>query len=96
MMKPTAILVNTARGGIIDEKALYDALSSKKIRGAALDVTEQEPPVGSPLLTLDNIIVTSHIGGYTQDAVRNMGVMAASNAAAVLTGKPCDNIVTVK
>lgn len=93
MMKPTAILVNTARGGIVNEEALYQALSGKKIMGAALDVTEKEPPENSPLLTMDNIIITSHIGGYTSDAVRNMGVTAANNAVAILCSKPGAYIV---
>jgi len=95
-MKKTALLINTARGGIINEDALYEALSNRRIAGAALDVTEHEPPSGSPLLNLDNIIITSHIGGYTNDAVRNMGVMAAENAVEVLKGMPCANIVNKK
>jgi D-3-phosphoglycerate dehydrogenase len=93
IMKPGAYLVNTARGGVIDEAALYEALSSKRIAGAALDVTGKEPPKGSPLLELDNIIITSHIGGYTYDAVKNMGVAAARNVVLVLSGKPGAHIV---
>ncbi len=96
MMKPSAFIVNTARGGIINEQALYEALSKKVIAGAALDATEQEPPVGSPLLTLDNIIMTSHVGGYTSDAVTNMGVSAATNAVLVLTNQPGASIVSKK
>lgn len=88
LMKQTAFIINTARGGIIDEAALYNALLSKSIAGAGLDVTEKEPPVGSPLLTLDNIIMTSHIGGYTTEAVNNMGVMAAENVVQVLNSNP--------
>jgi len=93
MMKPGAFIVNTARGGIVDEAALYDALSFKRIAGAALDVTENEPLKGSPLLALDNIIITSHIGGYTSDAVKNMGVTAARNVVLVLNGEPGAHIV---
>lgn len=89
-MKPTAVLVNTARGGIVDEEALYDALTRKAIAAAALDVTVQDPPTGSPLLGLDNCIMTPHIGGYTSDAVLNMGILAAKNLVAVLKGEPCE------
>jgi D-3-phosphoglycerate dehydrogenase len=90
VMKPTAVLVNTARGGIVDEEALYNALVQKKIAAAALDVTVQDPPTGSPLLGLDNCIITPHIGGYTRDAVLNMGMLAARNLIAVLKGEPCE------
>jgi D-3-phosphoglycerate dehydrogenase len=89
-MKPTAVLVNTARGGIVDEEALHDALTRKAIAAAALDVTVQDPPKGSPLLGLDNCIMTPHIGGYTSDAVLNMGILAAKNLIAVLKGEPCE------
>lgn len=86
MMKPSAVLVNTARGGIVDESALYNALIHSQIAGAALDVFECEPPNGSPLLTLDNVVMTSHIGAHTQEAVENMGRMAAANLLQCLKG----------
>ncbi|MCL4424060.1 MAG: phosphoglycerate dehydrogenase [Firmicutes bacterium] len=86
MMKPSAYIINTARGGIVDEDALYEALVSGKIAGAALDVLEREPATDSPLVKLDNVLITAHMGGYTRDAVRNMGVMAAQNVVDVLTG----------
>ena len=86
LMKPTAYVINTARGGIIDEEALFEALTTGRIAGAGLDVLEHEPDTGSPLTKLDNVIVTAHIGGYTRDAVRNMGVLAARNVVDVLTG----------
>ncbi len=89
MMKKTAVIVNTARGGIVDEAALAVALEKGEIAAAGLDATEQEPPVGSPLLKIDSCIITSHIGGFTRDAVANMGMMAAENAVAVLNGQEC-------
>lgn len=88
MMKSTAIIVNTSRGGIVKEDSLYKALSNKMIAGAALDVMENEPLKDNPLLKLDNVIITSHIGGYTAEAVRNMGITAAKNVTLILNGKP--------
>ncbi|RPJ37073.1 MAG: hydroxyacid dehydrogenase [Deltaproteobacteria bacterium] len=79
LMKKTAYLINTARGGLIDENALYEALRAGKIAGAALDAFQDEPPVNSPLLTLDNIITTPHIGSYTHEALLEMGLIAVDN-----------------
>jgi phosphoglycerate dehydrogenase-like enzyme len=62
-MKPTAVLINTARGGLVDEPALYDALANRRIAGAGLDVFRREPPTGSPLLTLDNVVPHAHAAG---------------------------------
>ena len=71
-MKDTAYIVNCARGGIIDEEALYDALVNNKIGGAALDVYEEEPPAeDSKLFELDNIVLTPHIAASTQEAQRD-------------------------
>lgn len=73
LMKETAIIINISRGGIIDEKALHDVLSKKKILGAALDVYEKEPPEGSPLLELENTVFTCHLGAQTIDAQKRVG-----------------------
>ncbi len=85
--KPTAILINTSRGEMVDEKALYVALREKRLYGAGLDVYEDEPLKDSLLKTLDNIVLTSHIGAHTQEAVRGMGRTAASNLIKVLSGE---------
>src|SRR5271169_4391871 len=94
-MKRTAFIVNTARGGIIDEKALYEVLSQNRIAGAALDVFDQEPtPKDNPLLTLPNFIAAPHVAGVTREAVDRMGVAAVQNILSVLDGKPIrDNVV---
>jgi D-3-phosphoglycerate dehydrogenase len=94
-MKRTAFIVNTARGGIIDEAALYAVLSQNRIAGAALDVFDQEPtPKDNPLLTLPNFIAAPHVAGVTREAVDRMGVAAVQNILSVLDGKPIrDNVV---
>lgn len=79
VIKPGAIIVNTSRGELIDEDALYYALVSGKIKMAALDVFSKEPPLGSPLLTLKNVIATPHVGTHTQESNIRMGMMAAEN-----------------
>jgi len=71
-MKPTALLINAARGEIVKEKALYNALKDNVIAGAGLDVFENEPPTNSPLLKLDNVVMTPHIAAFTHDAMNNM------------------------
>lgn len=89
MMKPEAIIVNTARGGVIDEAALYEALNSGEIRGAGLDATVDEPPYDSPLMNCENCILTPHAGAATKEASSKMSLMAAQNAVEVLNGKEC-------
>lgn len=92
-MKRNAIIVNTARGGLIDEKALVKALQEKWIRGAALDAFSTEPPKEREILELPNIVLTPHIGAYTEEAVLQMGMVAAENVIAVLEGRQLQNRV---
>ena len=92
-MKQTAILINTARGPIVDEKALVEALQEKQIAAAALDVYENEPDLELGLTDLSNAILAPHIGNATTETRTRMGVMAASNLIAALKGKPIPNLV---
>jgi D-3-phosphoglycerate dehydrogenase len=94
-MKRGAFLVNTARGGIIDEPALYAALTSGHLAGAGLDVFEEEPtPVNNAMLTLDTVIASPHMAGVTVEAVIAMAVATARNILSVLDGAPnCDNVI---
>ena len=90
-VKKEAFLINTSRGGIVDEQALYKALRNNQLKGAALDVYSNEPPVESPLKELDNVIMTPHIGAYTEEAIENMGMQAAQNLIDVLEGRKPKN-----
>jgi glyoxylate reductase len=87
LMKPSSILINTARGAVVDPHGLYQALSSGQIAGAALDVTEPEPiPMDSPLLTLDNVIIAPHLGSASRQTREKMANMAIENLIAGLKG----------
>jgi D-3-phosphoglycerate dehydrogenase len=89
LMKPSAYIVNTARGGIINEKDLHAALTSGQIAGAGLDVFDQEPtPADNPLLKLSNVISSPHVAGVTTEAVAAMAVATARNILSVLDGTP--------
>jgi lactate dehydrogenase-like 2-hydroxyacid dehydrogenase len=93
-MKPTAILVNSSRGPVVDTDALYDALAAKQIAGAALDVTDPEPlPADHKLLTLSNCLVVPHIGSATHATRSRMAVLAAENLLAGLRAEPLPNCV---
>jgi D-3-phosphoglycerate dehydrogenase len=94
LMKNTAVLVNTSRGNIVDEDALFQTLKAKKIRGAALDVFGKEPlPVTSPLMTLDNIILTPHVSSQTVESLWRIYAMAIDIISDFYAGKPVRHIL---
>lgn len=92
-MRPTAYLINTARGGIVDEAALARALQGGWIAGAACDVFEQEPPVGSPLLAAPRLLLTPHIGAHTTEAAMRGAEVAVENLLTALRGERPPNEV---
>ncbi len=96
LMKHTAILVNTSRGPVVDEKALVSALKQGKIAGAGLDVYEKEPRLSVGLSKLENAVLLPHIGSATADTRGQMAVLAAKNAVAILRGKRPPNIVNLQ
>jgi len=88
VMKKTAFLINAARGGIVDEEALYEALREGKISGAALDVFEKEPPdISNPLFSLENVIVTPHISWCTHEAIKRSNMIVATEVMRILNGQ---------
>jgi len=93
-MKKGAFIINTARGGIVDENALYQFLTNGHLGGAALDVTEQEPiQSDSPLLKLDNVIITSHIASYSKESLNAVSMACARNIIKIINNETPDNIV---
>ncbi|PPF12114.1 phosphoglycerate dehydrogenase [Rathayibacter sp. AY1G1] len=95
LMKPSAFIVNVARGGLIDEDALHRALVAKTIAGAGLDVFVKEPPTGSPLLALENVVVTPHLGASTDEAQEKAGVSVARSVRLALSGELVPDAVNV-
>ncbi len=93
LLKPEAIIINTSRGAVIDEKALIKALKDGKIAGAGLDVYEEEPFVPQELIDLPNVVLLPHLGSATNEARREMAIMVGRNVAAVLEGKEPPNPV---
>ena len=94
MMKPTSYLINTARGGLVDEQALYIALKNGEIAGAGLDVFVEEPLKNSRLVELENVVLTAHTGTHTKESIERMGTMAVENVLRVLRGEtPTNRIV---
>jgi len=88
LMKPTARIINTARGGLIDEEALYRAVEEKRLAGAAIDVFEQEPVGDTPLLKSDRILVTPHLGASTAEAQERVALDVVEQIIGVLRGEP--------
>lgn len=93
LMKPTAYLINTARGPVVDERALLEALRAGRIAGAGLDVYENEPELTPGLAELDNVVLLPHLGSASVQTRTRMAVMAAENLLAVLSGKVPPNLV---
>jgi D-3-phosphoglycerate dehydrogenase len=88
LLRDGAIFINTSRGGVHDERAVFEALARGKLRSAGLDVFEEEPsPVDNPLLTLDNVVVSAHVAGVTAEANRQMGMQVAAEMLRVLRGE---------
>jgi D-3-phosphoglycerate dehydrogenase len=95
-MKQTAYIINCSRGGTVDEKALFDALKNGEIAGAGIDVFEKEPPQDNPLLQLENVVLTPHLGANTKEGQIRAGTVCAEQIVKVLDGKEADFWVNKK
>lgn len=95
LMKPTAFLINTARGGLVDEQALAVALREGRLAGAGLDVFHQEPLQHNPFAGLDNVVLSPHLAAYSREGLREAGMLAAQGVVAVLGGNHPDPAVLV-
>lgn len=93
MMKKGSFIINTSRGGIVNEAALYEYLTNGHLAGAGLDVTEKEPPAGSPLLTLGNVTIVPHIGMYSKEAINAVSMVCARNVVRMFNGGQLDNVI---
>jgi len=93
MMKPTAILINTSRGPVVDEAALAQAIADRRIAAAGLDVFEHEPRIHPRLVKCENAVLTPHIGSASIETRRKMSMMTAENAIAALKGERSPNLV---
>lgn len=93
LMRPGAILINTARGPVIDESALAEALGERRIRGAGLDVFEREPEIDPRLTTLDNAVLAPHLGSATEEARGAMAALCGASVSAVLRGRSVDHLL---
>lgn len=97
LMKKSSYLINTARGGVVDEKDLYETLKAGEIAGVALDVFCKEPPVKNPLLKLKNLVATPHIAAYTRNSIETLDIISAENVISVLKGfRPLESYVVNK
>ena len=96
LVKPTVHIINAARGGIVDEQALYDALAEGRVAGAGLDVYAKEPCTDSPLFSLDNVVATPHLGASTDEAQEKAGIAVAKSVRQALAGELVNDAVNVK
>lgn len=94
-MKKGAMIINCARGGLIEEEALFNALKTGALSGAALDVFEKEPPLDNPLLTLPNVVATPHLGASTMEAQINVSLACAKQVMSALKGEFVDSVVNL-
>lgn len=93
LMKESAYLINTARAELVDEPSLYEFLKARRIAGAAIDVFAMEPPQSSPLLQLDNVLATPHMGAHTYEAMERMDRVCAETIIDTFRGKRCSNVL---